>query len=130
MCSHTLPATGREVKRWDMRGRALASVWYELSGLEIRLLEELRFLQGDRNYCFPSREYLGRKLQCSVRSISRHTNKLRRLGLLRIQPRRYRRRDGTWTTRSNLYQVLTFIGAKIRRLLTVLTDRPKYSRIP
>lgn len=109
--------------------RKIASVWYELDAHDLRLLEELHFLTGDRQYCFPSRAYLAAKLGISIWCVSRHSAKLRRLGLLRIQARRYRRADGTWETRSNLYQVLGFIGRKIRALLTALTGvRPHKCR--
>ena len=110
--------------------RTIASVWYELSGLEIRLIEELNFLQGSRNYCFPGREYLAAKLKVSTRTISRHTHKLQVLGLLRIQPRRYKRRNGTWLTRSNLYQVLGFLGQKMRQILGLLAGGTMRSRTP
>src|SRR5436190_11582677 len=97
--------------------RKIASVWYELSGVDIRLLEELTFLQGNRGCCFPGREYLAYKLRVSVRTVSRSIRRLRLLGVLHVQARRYQRRDGTWKTRSNLYQVLGFAGAKIRQIL-------------
>lgn len=104
--------------------------WFQLDGIDFRLIEELTFLQGNRGCCFPSREYLAAKLKISIWTISRHTSKLKGLGLLSIQPRRYRRTDGTWATRSNIYKVLGFIGSKVRKILSLLTGvRPK-ARIP
>src|SRR5262249_47294902 len=73
--------------------------------------------------------YLSVKLGITSWCVSRHLHKLQRLGLLRIQPRRYRRRNGTWDTRSNLYKLLSFAGAKVRQLFARLTGlRPGASR--
>jgi len=113
----------------NTRRLAITQAWWELDGTDFRLIEELAFLQGTRPYCFPSREYLAAKLKVSIGTISRHTHKLSHLGLLKIQPRRYRRVDGTWRTRSNLYALLTFIGSKLRQLLALLTGvRPSARR--
>jgi hypothetical protein len=114
----------------DVGQRTIEVEWFQLDGIDFRLIEELAFLQGNRHHCWPSREYLASKLKVSIWTISRHTAKLSSLGLLRIQHRRYRRRDGTWATRSNLYQVLSFIGSKVRQILSLLTGVRRSARIP
>lgn len=104
--------------------------WHQLSGHDFRLIEEFHFLTGKRDYCFPSREYLAAKLHITKWCVSRHTRKLMRLGLLRIQARRYRRRDGTWATRSNLYQLQKHIGRKVRQIMALLTGVRPGAHIP
>ena len=63
-------------------------VWLQLDGIDFRLIEELTFLQGNRGYSFPSREYLASKLKISIGTVSRHVSKLRSLGLLQVTHRR------------------------------------------
>lgn len=72
------------------RRRFPRDVWNQLTAIDTRLLDELAFLsrltqqQSPRraSYCVPGRAWLAQRLNCSVETITRHTRKLRDLGLL------------------------------------------------
>lgn len=61
----------------------------------------------------PGREYLGKKARCSIRTVSRSTSRLEKLGFLRKS--QHRRHDGTW--RSNWYRLAAGQADRIRYVL-------------
>lgn len=85
-------------RAWDR------SVWNQLTSIDLRLIDELAFLsrltskssRSGATYCFPGREWLAARLGCSVETITRHTKKLRDLGLLHKLQRR--QVAGSWQT--------------------------------
>lgn len=97
---HNAPATtAAQILR-----RFPRAIWNQLTGLDARLLDVLAYLsrlQAKRSptgarYCVPGRTWLAAHLDCSTTSISRHTSKLRDLGLL--SKRQRRPVAGTWQT--------------------------------
>lgn len=106
----------------------MRSVLMRLDGIDHAILEELHFLSRGRGFCFPGRTYLAKKLELSVWTISRHTAKLVRLGLLAVRQCRRRRRNGTWDTGPNLYKVLKWGSAIVARILS-LTGVRRSARI-
>lgn len=70
--------------------------WNQLSSIDVRLLDALGFLSrctAKRSptgalYAIPGRRWLAKHLGCSVETITRHTTKLRDLGLLKKLQRR------------------------------------------
>jgi DNA-binding transcriptional ArsR family regulator len=90
-------------------------IYRQLDGIDFRLLDELTFLcrkQRQRTgaaYCCPGREYLAGKVGCDVGTISRHTSKLERLGLLEKLQRRPVR--GQW--RSCLYRLRSWVSWRL-----------------
>lgn len=105
-------------------------LWRQLSSIECRLLEELAYLarlQAKRSksgafYCVPGREYLAKKLGCSVVTVSRHVSRLKGLGLLSAFQRRPQ--EGQWQT--NLYRLihpLSWGVARIRHLVATTSYR-------
>jgi hypothetical protein len=114
-------------KQW----RQAQDVWLALDGTDIKLLEQLDYYERTFGLAFPGRELLARKLRLSVSTISRHVTKLVGLGVLLVRRRKYRRRDGTFATQSNLYRILGLIGAKIRQLVRrLITDVARPRPIP
>jgi len=71
-----------------MANRFPQDIYQKLDGYDFRILDELAFLckqQRQRTraaYCCPGREYLAGKIGCDVGTISRHTSKLVRLGIV------------------------------------------------
>ena len=111
------------------------TTWNQLSSLDIRILDELAFLSRSTatrsatgaRYCYPSRPWLAQRLACSVETITRHTSKLARLGLLAKLQRRPVR--GTWQT--NLYRLIhpmAWAAARLRANIVRLSNR--LSRMP
>jgi DNA-binding transcriptional ArsR family regulator len=97
-------------------------IYQQLDGIDFRLLDELAFLckqQRQRTgaaYCCPGREYLARKVDCDIGTISRHTSKLERLGLLeKIQRRPVR---GQW--RSCLYRLRSWVSWRLGQIAGML----------
>lgn len=97
-------------------------VWRQLDGTDFRLLEVISWYQRTYGVAFPTRETLARRLQVREETVSRHVTKCVGLGVLERTFRRYRRKDGTFATTSNVYRVLGLVGAKIRSILRPLTD--------
>lgn len=99
------PANARHLDR---------SRWNQLNAGDFRLLDLVGFLsklQAHRSpsgahYCTPGRRWLAHQLACSVRTISRRTAHLARIGILTKQQRRPRR--GQWQT--NLYRIVGRAG--------------------
>src|SRR5215510_7026865 len=89
-----------------MMASRLPEWWYELDGIDFRLLEELLFLSDGEGFCFPSRAYLAAQLRVNIGTISRHVTKLNRLGVLQVKQRRAKHPDGTWSTHSNYYWIV------------------------
>jgi DNA-binding transcriptional ArsR family regulator len=97
-------------------------IYQQLDGIDFRLLDELAFLcrkQRQRTgaaYCCPGREYLARKVDCDIGTISRHTTKLERLGLIeKIQRRPVR---GQW--RSCLYRLRSWVSWRLGQIAGML----------
>lgn len=97
-------------------------IYRQLDGIDFRLLDELAFLckqQQKRTgaaYCCPGREYLAAKTGCDVGTISRHTTKLEKLGLLeKIQRRPVR---GQW--RSCLYRLRSWVSWRLGQVAGML----------
>ena len=104
------------------------SVWFQLRAHEIRLIELLHFYECTFNTVYPSQEHLAEKLHISVRSVRRAVARLRELGLLAVEPRRYRDKQGRVRSHSNVYKLLgasSRIGAKLRGILSRITGRPR-----
>ena len=106
-------------------------IYQQLDGIDFRLLDELAFLckqQRQRTgaaYCCPGREYLATKVDCDVGTISRHTSKLEKLGLLeKIQRRPIR---GQW--RSCLYRLRSWVSWRLGQIAGMLRKVGK-SRSP
>lgn len=93
----------------------------QLDGLDIRLLELLRFLCGCQakkspigaRYCCPSELYLAGKLDVCRKTISLHVVKLRKLGVLSVTHRRQIR--GVWQT--NLYKIISSCWWRLGQVL-------------
>lgn len=110
-------------------------IWNQLSSLDLRLLDELAFLSrltaskspSGAKYCFPGRVWLAQRLGCSLETITRHTKKLRDLGLLsKLQRRQV---AGTWQT--CLYRIvhpMAWAAAQLRQKLAATADR--LSKVP
>jgi hypothetical protein len=101
------------------------SVWFQLRAHEIRLIELLHFYERTFTAVFPSQEHLAKKLHVSVRTVRRAVSHLRELGLLVVQARRYRDRQGRVRSHSNVYKLLSSLGAKLRGIVSRLTGRPR-----
>ena len=77
-------------------------IYKQLDGIDFRILNEIAFLSKQQKkrtgsaYCCPGREYLAAKVGCDIGTISRHTSKLVRLGVLEKRQRRPIR--GIWQT--------------------------------
>lgn len=102
-------------------------IYQQLDGTDFRLLDELAFLckqQRQRTraaYCCPGREYLARKVGCDVGTISRHTSKLEKLGLIeKIQRRPIR---GQW--RSCLYRLRSWVSWRLGQVAGALRQMGK-----
>lgn len=69
-------------------------IYQQLDGYDFRILNEIAFLSKQQKrrtgsaYCCPGREYLAGKVGCDIWTISRHTSKLERLGILIKKQRR------------------------------------------
>lgn len=94
-----------------LRRRPLdATTWNQLRAQDFRLLDHLAFLSrltakrspANAHYCTPGRAWLADRLGCSLRTVSRTTARLARLGVLQVQQRRPR--NGNWST--NLYRII------------------------
>ncbi len=92
-------------------------IWRQLSGVDLKLLDEIAFLSRKRAersrsgalYCAPGRKYLARKIGVAVSTISRHVSKLKRLGLLTALQRRPI--GGIW--QSNMYKINSWLGWRL-----------------
>jgi len=77
-------------------------IYKKLDGIDFRILNEIAFLSKQQKkrtgsaYCCPGREYLAAKVGCDIGTISRHTTKLVKLGVLEKRQRRPIR--GIWQT--------------------------------
>ncbi len=100
-------------------------IWRQLNGTDFRLLEQLTFLSKAKGYAYPSQKYLSKALRCHRSTITRSINKLKELGLLVVNPRKYRRKNGQFLTESNAYRVIHWIGWKVRSLFHKVTDVAK-----
>jgi DNA-binding transcriptional ArsR family regulator len=132
------PPPRREGTRFVSTQTFPTDIYQQLDGIDFRLLDELAFLcqqQRQRTgaaYCCPGREYLARKVDCDIGTISRHTSKLERLGLLeKIQRRPVR---GQW--RSCLYRLRSWVSWRLgqvagmlRKVGRVRTTGPKINRV-
>lgn len=94
-------------------GSALA----RLSGVDLVILEAIHYWTEKTGIAYPGRAWLAQRAGCSIRTISRHVTKLKRMGYLTARQRRYRRRDGTWDTRSNVYRILRTVGERVGELI-------------
>jgi Bacterial regulatory proteins, gntR family len=103
------------------------TTWYQLSGVDLRVIEQLDFYHRSFARVFPSQQHLAVKLHVSVRTVRRSIARLKHFGLLTVQARRYRDRQGRIRSHSNCYRLLSFIGGKVRSLLARLTGRPSLS---
>lgn len=106
------------------------SRWNQLRAQDFRLLDHIAFLAkctartspSGAHYCTPGRAWLAAQLQCSVRTVSRTTARLARLGVLSKQQRRPR--NGHWST--NLYRIVNRAGwraASFAQTLRTLSHR-------
>lgn len=100
--------------------RTANQIWHQLKTIDFRLLEELRFLSVRQSqtsptrahYCKPGRAYLARKLGCTITTVSRHTSRLKALGVIqKLQRRPHRGRF-----RSCLYAIVAPAAWRITRL--------------
>lgn len=112
------------------RDRLDKTTWNQLRSQDFRLLDVLAYLSKlhsqrsptGAHYCTPGRTWLARQLQCSTRTISRHTARLAALGV--IQKTQRRPRAGHWST--NLYRVVRRAGwraAAFAQTLRTVTHR-------
>lgn len=93
------------------RRRFHRETWNQLTAIDARLLDALAFLARlkgktsptNARYATPGRRWLAAHLDCSVETITRHTTKLARLGLLTKLQRRPQ--AGQWQT--NLYRLVS-----------------------
>lgn len=94
--------------------------WMNLRTRDAQLIEHLAFLSlcqqrtSPRHaaYCTPGRRHLAATLHCSVRTITRHTSRLHRDGVIeRVQRRKV---EGRWQT--NLYRLIARAAWGTRRL--------------
>jgi hypothetical protein len=97
-------------------------IYQQLDGIDFRLLDELAYLCNQQRqrtgaaYCCPGRDYLAGKVGCDRGTISRHTTKLERLGVLeKIQRRPLR---GQW--RSCLYRLRSWVGWRLGQVAGML----------
>lgn len=102
-------------------------IYQQLDGIDFRLLDELAYLckqQRQRStaaYCCPGREYLAKKVGCDVGTVSRHTSKLEKLGLIeKIQRRPIR---GQW--RSCLYRLRNWVAWRLGQIGAMLRQGGK-----
>src|SRR5262245_34283783 len=125
MCKPTLAKNPRRCQRWSvawkgggmkLRWRQVQDVWQQLDGIDIRILETVLYYQKKYSVAFPSRYILAQRAGCNESTISRHVTKLKHLGVLWVTYRKYRRKNGTWQTRSNVYRLLGCVGAKLRQV--------------
>jgi len=117
---HDSPTSGPAPlkRRWP------ADVWNKLTGLDARLLEQLAYLARLQRaksptraaYCTPGRKWLAQRLDCHPDTISRHTTKLRDLGI--IDKKQRRPVSGEWQT--CLYAITHPLGWKFAQLRAVI----------
>lgn len=103
--------------------------WHALTATDFRLLEYLQFLNRQYGKVFPSQETLSKHLKVSVRTARRSIAHLKELGLLLVQPRRFRNALGRVRSQSNVYKLCTVIGAKVRGILSRLTGRTRAASV-
>lgn len=101
--------------------RFAPDIWRQLTATDFRLLEIVDHYHRTYGRCFLSRETLAGKLKVCERTVSRSSTHCVSLGVMSREQRRYRRRNGTYATETNVYQVLPFLGAKVRAILRSLT---------
>lgn len=101
-------------------------IWQQLSTFDFRLIEQLCYLSRLRaaesprksHYCTPGRAWLAQRLGVSICTISRHTSRLRRLGVLdKLQRRPVR---GRWQT--CLYAVVNPAAWAVRRVRALILN--------
>jgi len=107
--------------------------WNKLRGADMRLLDEIGYLSRiaaqrspkRAHYAMPGRRWLAERLGCSVRTVTRITTKLARLGILNKRQRRPVR--GRWQT--CLYACVAPAGwaavALATRIRSITNRRPK-----
>jgi hypothetical protein len=93
------------------------SILLQLSRTDFLILEAIEYFQRTHGIAYPGRRWLARHCGVNCWTVSRHISRLKRLGLIRVTYRRYRRKNGTWNTRSNIYELLGVVGAKVRGLI-------------
>ncbi len=108
-----------------MKNPNTALAWYQLTGHDLRLYEQLYYYERCFGKVFPSQKTLAHRLKCSVRTVRRSIKRLQSLGLLQVRARKYQDRGGRWHSRSNVYKLCGFLGAKVRGILSRLTGRPR-----
>jgi biotin operon repressor len=110
------------------RRRVIVQEWYKLSGHELRIAELFHYYKRTFGRVFLSQETIARKLHISVRTVRRCIKRLQELGLLAVERRMYRNTLGQCKSLTNVYRLLSFIGAKVRSLLHRLAGRPAVAR--
>jgi hypothetical protein len=101
-------------------------IYQQLDGIDYRILNELSFLSKQQKrrtgsaYCCPGREYLAAKVKCDVGTISRHTSKLVKLGILDKRQRRPIR--GIWQT--CLYKLVGWAAWALAGIAGQLRKKP------
>jgi len=132
-----MPKIARVSKQDNPPRTETKTLWATLSGVDLRLIDEIRFLSDlqakksptGATYCMPGRKYLAAKLSVSVRTISRHVAKLASLGVLAVTQRRPQ--AGHYST--NLYRLSSNIAWCLARIVAKIANRfhrgPKKSHI-
>ena len=101
-------------------------IYRQLDGIDYRILNEIAFLSKQQKkrtgsaYCCPGREYLAAKTGCSIWTVSRHTAKLVRLGILEKRQRRPIR--GIWQT--CLYKLVSWASWALAGIAGALRKIP------
>jgi DNA-binding transcriptional MocR family regulator len=108
-----------------MKNHSIVAAWYQLTGHDLRLYEQLSYYERVYGVVFPSQKTLAFRLKCSVRTVRRSIKHLKLLGLLKVRARKYQDRLGRWRSHSNVYKLCGFLGAKMRGILARLTERPR-----
>lgn len=98
-------------------------IWRQLTGSQIRLLDELTLVAHDR-WAYMSRDYLSRKCKLTVNHISHLTTQLKELGVIEKWQPKKRRPDGTWKCGPCYYRVAGWIVWKLRGLFNRIFKKP------
>jgi len=105
------------------------SVWFSLTASDIRIIQLFDYYESVFGRVFPSQATIAERVHVSERTARRSVAHLKDLGLLLVQPRKYRDRQGRWRSHSNVYTLLSAIGATVRGLVNrLLTGRTKKAR--
>jgi len=108
------------------------ALWRHLRSIDFALLDTIAFLSRQTarhspkqaHYCTPGRSWLARKIGVSIGTISRHTTRLKALGMLNKLQRRPV--DGKWQT--NLYALRGRATWLVARSMQALHRPP--NRVP